>query len=112
MGLRSDTGLWEMPGGKVEDETVLEAALRELDEEVGARPSGQAHFLGYVDTRHLSKPRRSVDIYYLWDVEKVPYEPLEKAHRKWSWLPLSQSFCLMPSCRKACEMAMSFLEKR
>lgn len=48
-GLRSHTNQWALPGGRVDDgETPLEAALREVDEEIGLRLSAD-DLLGRLD---------------------------------------------------------------
>ncbi len=48
-GMRRHAGQWALPGGRVEDgETPLEAALRELDEELGIRLGPQT-VIGWLD---------------------------------------------------------------
>lgn len=48
-GLRSHAGQWALPGGRTDDgETPEQAALRELQEEIGLRPSPSA-LLGRLD---------------------------------------------------------------
>jgi 8-oxo-dGTP pyrophosphatase MutT (NUDIX family) len=48
-GLRSHAGQWALPGGRTDDgETPEQAALRELGEEIGLRPSPSA-LLGRLD---------------------------------------------------------------
>lgn len=46
---RRDAGAWQLPKGRIDaGETVLAAALREFEEEVGTRPFGDARPLGRV----------------------------------------------------------------
>ena len=46
---RRDAGAWQIPKGGIDaGETVLAAALREFEEEVGTHPSGEARPLGRV----------------------------------------------------------------
>ena len=46
---RRDAGVWQIPKGAIEDgETPLEAAFREVEEELGFRPEGEAHPLGRI----------------------------------------------------------------
>ena len=46
---RRDVGAWQLPKGALEaGETVLDAAFREVEEELGARPEGVPHPLGRV----------------------------------------------------------------
>jgi ADP-ribose pyrophosphatase YjhB (NUDIX family) len=47
--LNRHAGQWALPGGRIDaGETALEAALRELDEEIGVRP-GPSSVLGWLD---------------------------------------------------------------
>ncbi len=46
---RKDEGSWSIPKGEVEEgEPLLEAAVREFDEEIGLRPGGEFLLLGSV----------------------------------------------------------------
>ncbi|WP_116090534.1 NUDIX domain-containing protein [Sphingomonas crusticola] len=46
---RKDAGAWQIPKGKIDEgEELLEAALREFEEELGVSPTGTARPLGRV----------------------------------------------------------------
>lgn len=46
MGLRADRIEWEVPGGKLDNETLKEAFYRELAEETGIQATGKPQLLG------------------------------------------------------------------
>ncbi len=46
---RRDAGAWQIPKGKIDEgETLLDAALREFEEELGMVPAGEARALGRI----------------------------------------------------------------
>ncbi len=108
LGLRAETGLWECAGGKVDDETVAEAAKREQLEETGIVLKGNHILLAHIDCFSLKNPdRRFVDLFLFWSQWEGTAAVMEKdAHLKWQWFyvvdlpPLAQ---LMPTTGKFVE---------
>jgi 8-oxo-dGTP pyrophosphatase MutT (NUDIX family) len=74
--LRRHAGQWALPGGRVEaDETALEAALRELDEELGVRLAPET-VIGWLD----DYPTRSgyvITPVVVWGGSDPPLEPAQ-----------------------------------
>jgi 8-oxo-dGTP diphosphatase len=75
-------GLWEFPGGKVEaDESVERALARELDEELGIRPSAARPLL---QVRH-DYPDKQV-LLDVWDVTAFAGEPHGAEGQPLAWV--------------------------
>ena len=72
--LRSHSGQWALPGGKVDaGETVVEACLRELDEELAVR-LGPASVLGRLDD-YATRSGFLISPVVLWSPERLRFEP-------------------------------------
>jgi 8-oxo-dGTP pyrophosphatase MutT (NUDIX family) len=102
LGLRKQTGLWELPGGKVDDERLAAAGKREQREETGVELKGCHVCLGHFEGRGVSRPdRRYIDFFLLWERWKgFPRRIEPEVHTDWSWfapddLPPAKE--LMPS---------------
>jgi len=91
LGLRADVNLWELPGGKVDDEYVLDAALREQKEETGMTLQGIPRLVGYADGPGMRDPKKKfTDLLLMWpawDGEPQLTEP----DKQRAWLPLTPS---------------------
>ncbi|MBU2897010.1 8-oxo-dGTP diphosphatase MutT [Vibrio hepatarius] len=79
-------GFWEFPGGKVEDqETTVQAIIRELDEEVGIQVTKQSLF------EHLEYdyPDKSLsfDFILVTDFEKQPFG---KEGQQGKWVSITE----------------------
>lgn len=87
MGLRADRMEWEIPGGKVEDETLFEAYNRELLEETGMWTDDVPSLVGVSEPR--IDGRRYLILFLLahsWHGFPQRLEP-EKC-LAWRWFPL------------------------
>lgn len=93
IGLRKDYKLWEVPGGKVDDEQVLEASIREQLEETGLRLKGIPRVVGYVDSFGMKNKRtRFCEIYlqwFDWDGTAVMVMEPDK-HVEWRWVHIDR----------------------
>lgn len=103
LGLRSDTLLWELPGGKVEDETVAQAGVREQAEETGIDLGENYVLLGFADSASIKHPdRRFVELFLLWSEWDGFARTEEDNHLIWRWCgvdDLPPEAKLMPSTR-------------
>ncbi len=82
---KRDKGAWSIPKGEVdEDEDLLQAALREFEEEIGFRPEGPFQALG--DTR-----QKGGKIVYAWafEADQDPGEELTSNTFELEWPPHS-----------------------
>jgi len=74
---RRDAGAWQIPKGKIgEGETLIAAALREFEEELGALPDGEAQPLG----RIRQAAGKWVDTFAIegdFDTDAIVSEPFE-----------------------------------
>lgn len=92
LGRRSDDGLWEVPGGKVEAESVVDGARREILEETGIALKGAPASLGHVDTwGHQGVAGRQwyVCLVFLWREWDGFPQLLEGKHTQWKWFKLN-----------------------
>lgn len=91
MGLRADRREWEVPGGKVQDESVLDAWHRELKEEAGLTTDVYPDFLGVSEPDPAEFGGRRYFIVFLavrhWEGTPAVREP-DKC-LEWRWWPLS-----------------------
>lgn len=103
LGLRTDTGRWECPGGKIENETVEAAAKRECQEECLILPGGFPELIHYADVRHMTKDRRSIELYLAFPEWSGEAEVVDgECHSKWAWFSIAEtrSLIVMPSCEE------------
>ncbi len=115
LGLRSDTTLWELPGGKVDDETTVEAGVREQYEETGIvlSPERGVVQLGFHDVLGMKDPtKRSVELYLGWRGWEGFAGVMEDAHLQWRWYSRSElppDDKLMPGTRHFCMNVLPLL---
>ena len=89
-------GKWSIPAGYLEiDDSVLEGAKRELEEETGLKIGGETNFLGHIQLKHPDESRVIVAVYHVEfedvtgeltpeeeEVEKLEFWSHEKVHRE------------------------------
>ena len=105
-------GLWEFPGGKLETgESELEALERELDEELGIRPSIAAHWM---DVRHHyadARLGREV-VLHVWRVRAWGGEPVGRLGQPLQWVEKSSLHDLaVPAANRAIVNALVLPER-
>jgi predicted NUDIX family NTP pyrophosphohydrolase len=92
-----DDGHWTIPkGGAKPSETLLEAAQREFEEEVGIRPHGPYHALGSIR-------QRSGKIVHAWAFEGQwdDMHPIRSNLFRMVWPPLSGQYRDFPEIDRA-----------
>jgi 8-oxo-dGTP diphosphatase len=91
LGKRVDNGLWATPGGKVENESLVDAAKREQLEETGMTLLGEPEIAGVVDCFGMDGVHHFVCVQLVWrnwlgfprNVEQ------EKCHG-WQWFSVAE----------------------
>ncbi len=89
MGLRAESLRWEVSGGKVEDETLVQAAIREHEEETGMTLLGTPRLLGWADVTGdgaITKDQRFVCVFLLWEHWHGFPRLNEGKHLRWAWV--------------------------
>lgn len=109
MGLRADCDLWEFPGGKVEDETLVEAAIREMSEESGVILKGAPETLCYADV-NITEGRFFL-IFLIWkEWENYPQRMEPNKCLEWKWISIAD---INPEkCTKGSKQALAHLKAR
>ena len=88
LGKRADTGKWEFPGGKIEDELAIEGAKREMLEETGISLLDEPILLSIEDTwEEIGKSGKPwyVCVMFLWTKWSGEPQLLEGKHTEWRW---------------------------
>ena len=104
----TDTWGWELPAGVVEqDETVEQAAAREMLEETGWRPGPLEHLVTTEPSNGISDARHHV--YWARSADQVgePADDFESARRE--WVPLSGTPELVAAGKIRCASTMAAL---
>ena len=82
-------GLWEFPGGKQEtDESEHDALLRELEEELGIRPTAASHWMDVHHHYADAQLGREV-VLHVWRVSAWEGEPVGRLGQPLQWAPKS-----------------------
>jgi ADP-ribose pyrophosphatase YjhB (NUDIX family) len=79
--------MWELPGGKVDDEELLAASRREQKEETDLELLGQPDLLGFADCFGRDG-QRYLDLFlrwHGWTGQPRVVEPKKQA--RWEWVP-------------------------
>lgn len=90
MGLRSDRLEWEVPGGKVQDETLVEAYNRELLEETGMCTDERPSLLGISepDPAHFGGRRYVILFMQVRSWHGFPQRMEPEKCLSWRWFSL------------------------
>lgn len=91
LGLRADCGRWEIPGGKVEAEAVIDGGRREQREESGMKLLGTPKLLGYADGwewNGVVGKKWHVCLLFLWKEWEGEPKLVDGSHLEWKWFPL------------------------
>ena len=86
---REDMDFWEIPGGKIESESFIEAAIREQEEETGLKLEGVSQLVCVAEsTGRKDKTKRYIEIVLLWKSWSGHIE-VEPCFDRYEWRNLS-----------------------
>jgi 8-oxo-dGTP diphosphatase len=91
MGLRADVLEWEVPGGKVEDETLAEAFARELREEAGVWTDEAPALMGVAEPDPTKNDGVRYVVHFLCVRHWHGFPQRMEPHKcmMWRWFPLT-----------------------
>lgn len=93
LGLRSDSLLWGLPGGKVEAESVFDAGRREQKEENGMALLGSPVPVGFADSwEHEGARGRKWHVchFLVWRLWAGKPARTEESHMRWEFFKLDK----------------------
>lgn len=107
LGRRTKDGLWCTPGGKVERETLEEAAVREQKEETGLDLRGGHYLITVTEDLPFKEKgqQHHVVVHFRWLNWSGELRVAEPSHDRWEWVPLEQAmrYRLKPGARSLVE---------
>jgi ADP-ribose pyrophosphatase YjhB (NUDIX family) len=121
LGRRTDCGLWEVSGGKVEDgENIVNAGRREHLEETGMELlDDNPTFLGYSlrpGSNKKTEKQLFLCMFYLWKEWNNSPELVDGSHTEWKWFDLTNlpkpSDCTYGTRQFIEEMLPNYLQKK
>lgn len=103
-----DDGHWTIPKGEPpENESLLNAAIREFEEETGIKPHGPYLELGFI----LQKGGKTVHV-WAFEGDYDESQPVRSNMFEMEWPPGSGKICSFPEIDRACFFALPEAKKK